>query len=62
MTDNQDDVRMRGVGAQGLPKKTLGEFPVSDQDIQDLSDRIDRLKGELDDLRVRGDSELPPRS
>lgn len=61
MTDNEKKERFRGVG-EPARQKTLGERPVSDKDIQELSDRIDRLNTELEDLKARGATDLPPRS
>lgn len=58
MADNHEHA-FEGV-SNPAREKTLGERPVSDQDIQEIHEDIEDLSDDLDDLRSKGDQTLPP--
>jgi hypothetical protein len=52
--DEDPEETFEGVGDPAR-EKTLGERPVSDQDIREIQDHIDHLRDELADLEARED-------
>lgn len=55
VNDDVDEPMLEGVGNPAR-QKTLGEQPVSDQDIEEIREDIANLNKDLEKLRARGDA------
>lgn len=45
----------QGIGVAAKQKKTLGELPVDDEDIEEIQDDLNALRDDLSDLKAKGD-------